>query len=209
MVDVCLFIDPLFDFLDAKGRYAEIFGVEETVNVRACSAHIDALFAHCRATAGNTKIVLVTSVYKPDQFEGAPNICITPKGREFMIRGVDNSSIYVNSSPEHDDILVVTKTQNSVLHCDKAAELLTLIRGKHVLLCGVTSTSCIQSCAMDLCAEDRCASVSIGLNSVGCRRSKGDERMFLKERFANCPKVTLYDSWESAVGKAGAGLESR
>jgi nicotinamidase-related amidase len=188
MVDVCIFVDPLYDFLDIGGQYCQIFGIGETTNVRDCKSHIDSLFVHCRSHS--VKVVLVTSEYIPNQFEGVPSLCTTPVGKQFMIQGLNNSNI-------DDDIMVVTKSKNSVLHCDKAVQLLDLIRDKHVLICGVTTTSCIQCCVNDL--KDCCASLSIGLNSVGSRLSKADERALLIERFNNDTQVRLYDTWEEAL----------
>ena len=142
----------------------------------------------------------MTSIYARDEFEGVPNLCVSNEGREFAVQGVDNSSI-------DEDIMVVTKYKNSVIHSDRTDELLDLIRTNHILICGVTTTSCIQHCVFDL--ADCCASVSLGLNAVGCRLTKTAERQHVLDRFGTNPQVSVHDTWEEAVGIGVAGTHNK
>jgi nicotinamidase-related amidase len=158
----------------------------------------------------NIPVILVTSSYEPNQFEGIPLLCTTEQGREFELKYANQLLENCNISnvekvgplsfyvPEIDrTILVMTKTTNSILSCDETTskELLSIIRDRVVLVCGVTSQSCVRVSVEALL--EYCNVIYVARNIVACRESREPQETQLFNSWINDrnDNIKVWNTW--------------
>lgn len=164
-VDVCIFIDPLHDFLHENGVFCKTYGLLDTSRVRGMKAVLSELLSAC-IEKKSVHVVLVSSIYGPNQFENIKNLCVSPEGQDFALDGVSE----LLSGPQI-SVTVLRKTTNSILTCSDESydHLLRIISGRNVLISGVTSTACVDCAVNDLAKYCNC--ILVARDSIACRNS--------------------------------------
>ena len=109
-------------------------------------------------------VILVTSTYQPDQFKTIKNLCTSDAGVQFALDGVEDIL-------SGDNISVLRKTSNSILDCsaESHSDLLRVVQEKRVMICGVTSTACVDRAVQDLLPY--CSTIVVAMDTIACRES--------------------------------------
>lgn len=167
-VDVCIFIDPLVDFLCEHGTFCKTYGLNDTANIRRMKTTLSELLVACRENDG-IEVILVTSDYVPQQFKTIQNLCTTSEGTAFALTDADD--IVARNS---DRMYVLRKTDNSILACSPEShkKLLRTISDKNVMICGITSTACVNCAIHDLLPY--CSRVVVTRDTIACRNSSSE-----------------------------------
>lgn len=125
-------VDPLHDFMDEKGVFTQCYGREETEPMRNLLPTLNQMV---RVWRGKAHVVLCQSLYSHNQWgvKGLENLCTQENllGREPCI-----DERFFQSA--------VTKSRNSItsIPTEEWRELARNTK-KHLILTGVTTTSCI------------------------------------------------------------------
>lgn len=205
-IDVCIMIDPLYDFLSENGVFCQTYGLKDTMNIRQVRKTLSELLQEC-VKIKDMHIILVTSDYLPSQFKTVNNLCTTVKGTSFVIDGADDLV-----SGNNGNVTVLRKTTNSILDCAAPVKshLLRLVEGKNVMICGVTSTSCVNCAVYDLLPH--CRSITVARDSIACKNSAQARETKVIEKWksenkvddttADPPycKIRIINKWNQVIG---------
>ncbi len=181
-------VDPVRDFMHSKGTFTECFGLEDTEPIRQILPRLREMIKKWRM---KVYPILCQSLYEWDQFgvPGLENLCTQGNflGREPMI-------------PETCFRATITKPQNSLYSAPREEESKAwnyICRSRHLILTGVTTTSCIQRTVKDF--PKGYTQMVIPRDAVASRASrKSDEQAILdywsEERMTN---VIVVPSWKN------------
>ena len=186
-IDVCIFIDPLYDFLSEEGAFCMTYGKEDTENILQLRKTLNDLLLACDQNS-DIHVVMVTSVYQPKQFATKYDLCTTEEGCSFALEATEKVI-----SRNKDRIFVLQKYSNSILSCSEESRqhLLNEVTGKTVMIAGVTSTACVNHAVSDLLPYCRC--IVICKDAIACRKSAIDR------------EVDIIKAWESKSCINGSG----
>eukprot|EP01064_Diplonema_japonicum_P031492 TRINITY_DN5661_c0_g5_i1.p1 TRINITY_DN5661_c0_g5~~TRINITY_DN5661_c0_g5_i1.p1 ORF type:complete len:835 (+),score=208.17 TRINITY_DN5661_c0_g5_i1:69-2573(+) len=190
-IDCLIVIDAVYDFLDEKGRFAEIYGLDDTEDVRKVKTELDALVAESREL--DIDVVIVSSHYKPKQFRTAEGVCSTAEGSKVVL-------------PSAAGLKVIYKQGNSVLESGSKPWLLEKINQKRVAVCGVTTPACIAASVAAL--QGKCAGLYVARDAVAARRStnKGVDKTFATFE-KNHAEITVVPKWRDMLSAQSPAYE--
>eukprot|EP01059_Diplonema_ambulator_P004572 TRINITY_DN14292_c0_g1_i5.p1 TRINITY_DN14292_c0_g1~~TRINITY_DN14292_c0_g1_i5.p1 ORF type:complete len:434 (+),score=109.16 TRINITY_DN14292_c0_g1_i5:56-1303(+) len=179
-IDCLVVIDAVHDFLDIDGKFTQVYGEEDTAEVRTCAKSLDELVARARAL--DVDVVMVSSHYKPKQFRTAEGVCSTPEGSRIVL-------------PAAKGLRVIYKNGNSVVESGSKQWLLEKVCQKRIAVCGVTIPACIAASVAAL--QGKCAHIFVPRDAVAARVSsvKAVERTFATFE-KNKAEVTVVPTWE-------------
>ena len=213
VVSVCVIIDAVKDFLYASGAFAKAYGQMDTMKIRNMKLVLGRVYHYCHDHG--IQVVLVTSKYHEQQFRTVPGLCVAESGREFAFECAECQG---GCHRMYDDDIIITKTTNSILDCSDESRdlLLDTIRGKSILLCGVTTVACIRTAVEDL--KEHCLSLHIAKDGVASRTSLADKEAKLLRQWGDddagdggsfregydggndgYENVLVFDSWERCL----------
>ena len=112
-IDVCIFIDPLFDFLSPNGTFCKTYGEDDCVPIISIHKSLNKLYQHLKNHCPSIDIIIVSSVYEATQFETVPNLCTTAEGCKVFL---DDCPVDENM-PVSGNHTYIQKTTNSFLTC--------------------------------------------------------------------------------------------
>jgi alkylated DNA repair dioxygenase AlkB/nicotinamidase-related amidase len=189
-ISVCIFVDPINDYLQPSGVFAQTFGLEDTGYIRSMKVTFSELYSACQQKG--IFVVLVSSTYTPLHISHIPGLCSSSTGRAFCIPALP-------SPPPSSKTLVIHKTSVSVLECSalEKQELLNRVAGKEVVVCGVTTVTGVQRAVDSL--KDICRRIVVPRNAVASRAHSREKERGLLESWssASFPNVEVIDTWES------------
>jgi len=194
-IETCIIIDPLYDFISLDGVYCTKFGFEDTIDIRNCMIPIQCV-ASCVANNKNSMyLIIIKSKYYINQFEEIPTLCSTPKGQciELNIDGIDtdtNIDIDTGCIP-----IIIEKTTNNIQDCSDQQEILrSLTYDKHIYICGITTTSCVNTSIHALLPT--CKSISVSKDCIASRRSNRILEQEIFSKWNKISKLNIYDNWK-------------
>jgi nicotinamidase-related amidase len=192
-----IFVDPLSAFMELEGTFVQCYGSEDTEPVRALGVTMKAMAREWRNAA---ELVLCQSLYERNQFSvpGLEELC-TEQNR------FDRAPVFAD---DHEEWFKYTieKHDNSVL-----ATLDRELRGilaatRHLILTGVTTTSCI---AKSIEGDDRGRNslrkelpdltVVVPRDAVAARVQKSAEAQELLAQWSRSEdkRVIVVESWKN------------
>lgn len=178
-------VDAVRDFFDDDGAFAACYGKEDVEPVRRVLPALEDL---ALAWSGQCRVLCCRSRYHLNQFgvAGLENLCTTERGRELRLpRGY------------FDD--VVDKVDNSILTSPKIQRIFKEHRAlTHLVLAGVTTTSCIARSIADIRSALRHLQVVVPCDAIASRGSRqGDEHRLLRAWGSRQEKgVWVVPSWK-------------
>lgn len=161
---------------------------------------LNQLYQHLKMNCPAVDIIIVSSVYEATQFETVPNLCTTAEGCMVLLDDCpvdENNQICGNHT-------YVQKTNNSLFTCstESLERILQLVRNRTVLVCGVTTVSCVSMAVSNLRKNAFCNKVLIARDAVASRKSNASREADLllewvaattSEGVAN---IEVYDHWQ-------------
>lgn len=172
VVDVCIFIDPLYDFLSPNGVFCATYGEVDCEPILSVTASLNQLYYHLKTNFPSVHVIVVSSIYEQTQFRNIHNLCTSPERRKVMLEGCpvdENNTVCDNHT-------FVLKCDNSLFSCSE--ESLERVRhaciGRNVLVCGVTTVSCVAATIGKLRESTNCKKIVVAANAVASRKSNAD-----------------------------------
>jgi hypothetical protein len=204
-VDVCVFIDPLHDFLSPSGAFCKAYGEEDCASLLSVRHSMNQLYQHLQNYCPSVNIIVVSSVYKPNQFKTIPTLCTTREGRRVMF---DSCVVNEDKDKACGNQIHLQKTDNSFLCCseESQARIKDLSLNRNVMVCGVTTVSCVAKAVHDLCHSTGCNKVIIAQNTVASRTSNADRESLLLQEWVDkyghedhkaSTQIEVHDKWET------------
>lgn len=169
-------VDPLRDFLEESGVFAQCYGLEDTKPIRAIRSVLEDI-------VGQRQCILCASHYKHDQFDvqGLEKLCTTARGREPVI-------------PKGNFVDAFEKTTNSILSDRENVDRI-LSGATHAVITGVTTTHCIAMSVEDFHEQYRELICIIPRDAVASRTSrKNDEQALFKRWQKEGEEIIVVDS---------------
>ena len=196
LADVCIIIDPLYDFLSPDGTFCKTYGAEDCKPILNLKKELNGLYKHLMEQCPTVDIIIVSSTYAPCQFETIHNLCSSSKGCQVLL-----DECPVNASAcECGNQIYVVKTENSIMSCNEldAKRLQNMVRNRNVMVCGLTTTSCISAAVHDLCCNKLCQNVIVARNVVAsrARNSRKEVEVFQIWRSCFADQVQVYNEWQ-------------
>lgn len=187
-IDTCIIIDPLYDFFSINGVYCTKFGIEDTVDVRKCMVPIQAMVHHITNAKKGMQLIIVKSKYSPNQFEEIPNLCCSSEGQTIEI-------IIENNQDSMLSCFVIEKATNNIFDCEdhQRAVLRLHTVDKNVFVCGVTTTSCVNTSVNALLPA--CKSVHVSKDCVASRHSNSSREQNIYHEWSHISKLNIYKNW--------------
>jgi nicotinamidase-related amidase len=206
-VDVCIFIDPLYDFLSPEGVFCKTYGEEDCAPILSVHKSLNNLYHHLKSECPSVDIIIVSSVYEATQFETVPNLCTTPEGYKVLLDDCpvdENNRVCGNHT-------YIQKTANSFFSCtdEDRERIQQLCAHRHILVCGVTTVSCVSVAVSNLLDNTTCRKVLVARNAVASRRRNTEREASLLGEWGRGAqhRVEVHDEWEQLLPACMSGVE--
>jgi nicotinamidase-related amidase len=190
-------VDPLRDFMDQSGTFAKCYGAQDTESIRDV---LPVLTEMLRTWRGKTWNILCQSLYARNQWKvrGLEELCTKENcsGRESLIGRASFD-------------FTATKSDNSVTSMAQGeVEELGRHMRKHLILTGVTTTSCIAKSVEAL--RIGFVRIIIPRNAVAARNSQQKKADALFEGWSDerMTKVIVVPTWREITFESPPGAAS-
>jgi nicotinamidase-related amidase len=181
-------VDPLNDFLDPEGVFANTYGMQDTEPIRDVLPELQQMIG---AWQENARIILCRSLYRRNQFgvPGLEELCVwdRPSGRFSPI-------------PLEKFAVEFTKLDNSILSTRNDSILRMLESSRQIILTGLTVTSCIKKSIEQIGREVERLQVIVPRNATAARANEKStteaDELFQQWSEPKNSRVIVVDRWQ-------------